>query len=308
MNHAVEWHDAFLDTRERKVLTEQEHGVPGLKGFGYHNAAHALSPLQPHYHKDCFELTFLARGNVRFSIGGENFDLSGGDLLLTMPNEVHDTGMVPMSLHQMFWLQLVDGDPDHLLYLQPEAASYLLDKLRHMPRRVIRMKGQGIDTMLLTIFRDLSGGTEAGRWKGAQLLGYLLFDILDNASNPEQAVTEDIERVTAYILAHLDRELTMEELAKISLLSVSRFKQKFKDQTGTSPRSFINYHKIEAAKTLLQKGCSVSDTAYRLGFSSSNYFCEVFRRYTSFAPTVYLRQQSAAIDRSMPTTERPDSL
>ena len=291
MKQAVEWHDTFLDTRERKVLTEQEHGVPGLRGFGYHNAAHALAPLPSHYHKDCFELTFLARGNVRFSMGGENFDLSGGDLFVTLPNEVHDTGMVPMSLHQMFWFQLADGDPDHFLYLQPEAASYLLDHLRRLPRRVLRMKGRGTDTMLLTIFQDLSSGTELGRRKGAQLLGYLLFDVLDSVRNPEQTVTEDIERATAYILANLDRELPMEELAKVALLSVSRFKQKFKDQTGTSPRSFINYHKIEAAKKLLVQGVSVSDTAYRLGFSSSNYFCEVFRRYTSYAPTVYLQHR-----------------
>lgn len=291
MKQAVEWHDTFLDTRERKVLTEAEHGVPGLRGFGYHNMAHALAPLQPHFHKDCFELAFLIRGNVRFSTGGENFDLTGGELFVTQPNEVHDTGMVPMSLHQMIWFQLVDGDPDHFLYLQPEAATYLLDRLHRLPRRVLRMKGRDTDAMLLSIFQDLSAGTELARRKGAQLLGYLLFDLLDSVRHPEQTVTEDIQRTTAYILANLDRELTMEELAKVALLSVSRFKQKFKDQTGTSPRSFINYHKIEVAKELLAQGHSVSDTAYRLGFSSSNYFCEVFRRYTSFAPTVYLQHR-----------------
>lgn len=289
MKQAVEWQDTFLDSRERKVLTETEHGVPGLRGFGYHNAAHALAPLQPHYHRDCFELTFLARGNVRFSVGGENYDLSGGELFLTMPNEVHGTGMVPMSLHQMFWFQLDDRDPDRFLYLQRESALYLREQLRQMPRRVIRLKGRGTDAMLLTVFQSLSAGTELGRRKGAQLLGYLLFDLLECAVSPEQTVTEDIERTTTYILANLGRELTMEELAKVALLSVSRFKQKFKDQTGTSPRSYINYHKIEAAKELLAKGVSVSETAYRLGFSSSNYFCEVFRRYTSYAPTVYLQ-------------------
>ena len=296
MKQAVEWQDAFLDTRERKVLTEAQHGVPGLRGFGYHNAAHALAPLPPHYHKDCFELTFLARGNVRFSIGGDTFDLTGGDLLLTLPNEVHDTGMRPMSLHQMFWFQLADGDPTRFLYLHPESASYLLERLRRLPRRVLRMKGRGVDTMLLGAFQDLAGGTELGRRKGAQMLGYFLFALLDSASNPEQAVTEDIERATAYILAHLDRPLTMEELAKVALLSVSRFKQKFKDQTGTSPRSFINYHKIEAAKDLLAQGVSVSETAYRLGFSSSSYFCEVFRRYTASAPTVYRQHRDDEAD------------
>lgn len=84
----------------------------------------------------------------------------------------------------------------------------------------------------------------------------------------------------------------MEELAQVALLSVSRFKQKFKDQMGTSPRNFINYNKIEAAKHKLQENGNVTQTAMELGFSSSNYFSSVFRRFTSTSPTDYLKQLS----------------
>ena len=65
-----------------------------------------------------------------------------------------------------------------------------------------------------------------------------------------------------------------------------------KIQMGTNPRSFINYHKIEAAKKLLLDGQSVTDTAMELSFSSSNYFSAVFRRYTSLSPTEYVKRKT----------------
>lgn len=64
-------------------------------------------------------------------------------------------------------------------------------------------------------------------------------------------------------------------------------------QLGTSPRNFINYHKVEQAKRMLQDGKTITQTAMELNFSSSNYFSTVFRRYTSLSPSEYVRRTSA---------------
>ena len=37
--------------------------------------------------------------------------------------------------------------------------------------------------------------------------------------------------------------LSLEELARLSHLSVSQFKQKFRAQVGMAPRHYVNYHK-----------------------------------------------------------------
>ena len=124
------------------------------------------------------------------------------------------------------------------------------------------------------------------------MLGYFLCQIIKNASLPSFKITPDIGRTMEYIIEHLDEEIPIEELAQIALLSVSRFKQKFKDQMGTSPRNFINYNKIEEAKRKLQENGNVTQTAMELGFSSSNYFSSVFRKFTSTSPSEYLKQLS----------------
>lgn len=285
----IEWYDGYTNTKELKVFTYKEHGIPGLRMFGYHNTSHAVAPLDVHYHKNCFEFSYLVQGNIRFFVNGHNYPLSGGDLYVTFPNELHDTGNTPMSLHQMYWFQLEVNNPDQFLYIDSSTANYIIKQLNQLPTRVIKMKGDTEKT-LSKAFANIAEGTKLGQIQAGQILGALLCQILKYANMPSFRITPDIGRTTDFILQHIQDELTMTELAEIALLSVSRFKQNFKNQIGTSPRNFINYHKIEMAKHMLEEGESVTDVAMALSFSSSNYFSVVFRRYTSVSPTEYTQQ------------------
>lgn len=282
----IAWNDTYLDSRERKVFTNLECQIPGLRMFGFHNTAHALVPLPPHYHENCFEFSFLARGNLCFSADGQSTRLTGGEWYITFPDEVHSSGGEPLSLHKMYWFQLDVSNPDGFLYTAGPAARKMIDSLRRLPNRVIRAKGN-TEAVLSQILSAISQGTELGRMQAGYLLGASLCRILESANQPGFHLTADIEQSVAYIDTHLHESIPVEDLAGRSFLSVSRFKQKFKDQMGTGPRNYINYHKIEEAKKLLSRGSSVTDTAMALGFSNSNYFTTVFRRYTSQSPTEF---------------------
>ena len=194
-----------------------------------------------------------------------------------------------MSLHQMYWFQLDVSQLDQFLFMYPSVSGKIIKQLQSLPARVIKMKA-GTEESLHEVFSDIASGTELGRIKASTMLGVLLCQIIENADTPTFRLTPDIGRTMDYILEHIQEELPMEDLGKYALLSVSRFKQKFKSEVGISPRSFINFHKIEAAKKMLQDGHSVTDTAMELAFSSSNYFSAVFRRYTSLSPTEYIEQ------------------
>jgi AraC-like DNA-binding protein len=89
-----------------------------------------------------------------------------------------------------------------------------------------------------------------------------------------------------------EREFRLEELARLTGLSLGRFKVRFKAETGVSPRQFILRTKIEAAKKRLRSGMeSISQIGIDLGFPTSQYFATVFRRFTGQTPKGF-RQQS----------------
>lgn len=295
-NVPIEWYDEYADTNERKVYTNKEHHIPSLRMMGHHNTSRAISPLNLHYHKDCFEIHYILRGTLRFSAENHSYSLSGGDLFITQPNEIHDTGDAPMTPHELYWMQIEASDLRHFLYMEPEAAAFVLDGMCKIQSHVVKMENS-IGTLLKDIFTCISAGDELSRIQAGQMLGFFLCQVIKNASLPSFKITPDIGRATEYILEHIDEELPLEDVAEVALLSVSRFKQKFKDQLGTSPRNFINFHKIEVAKMKLQETGNVTQTAMELGFSSSNYFSSVFRRFTSMSPKDFIREAAGKKDR-----------
>lgn len=105
---------------------------------------------------------------------------------------------------------------------------------------------------------------------------------------PEAAATHpDIARALAWIEAHLSEPLDATDLAAGSALSPGRFYEVFREATGTTPKDYILSRKIElaAARLALEPGASVTEVAYALGFSSSQYFATVFRRYRGMSPS-----------------------
>lgn len=287
----IEWYDEYLDTKKRKIVTDKEYHIPGLRMIGCHNTSRALAPLSPHFHKDCFEFTYVVQGNLSFTVNGRTYQLSSGDLFVTFPNEIHDTGNEPMPLHKIYWFQIDVSKSENFLFTETSMAKELIRQLYSLKKRIIKMD-EITEKWMEEIFKNVELGETLGKLMSSYMLGSFLCQVIKKAEAPDQKVkiSSDIRKAKAYIQEHIEESITMEKLAEISMLSISRFKQKFQQQLGNSPRAYINYYKIEAAKRMLQEGKNVTDTAMKLGFSSSNYFSSVFHRYTSQSPSTYRRE------------------
>ncbi len=87
------------------------------------------------------------------------------------------------------------------------------------------------------------------------------------------AVVEHIER-------NLDRPWNMAELARLARLSIPHFRRLFTAFTGRPPSVFIAAKRVGRAKTLLEQGASIKETAALVGYPDPAYFMRVFRRVT----------------------------
>lgn len=97
-----------------------------------------------------------------------------------------------------------------------------------------------------------------------------------------------LRRVMDYIDAHLDRELTLAELAGVACLSPCHFSRSFKQATGSGPQRYTVQRRVERAKVLLRNGDdTLAGIAAALGFADQSHFTAAFRRETGVPPGRY---------------------
>ena len=122
----------------------------------------------------------------------------------------------------------------------------------------------------------------------SKLLGLCSVLLNENlTANEKNEGFEKIRRSISYILEHFDESFTVDDLAKLSYMSVSTLEKNFRLCLGQTPAEYTNRIRIEYAKTLLQGGFGVSEVAQRVGFTNRNYFTNVFKKYTGFTPGKY---------------------
>ena len=103
-------------------------------------------------------------------------------------------------------------------------------------------------------------------------------------------------------------------LARVSGVSTAHFARSFKDAFGVPPHRYLLTRRIERATTLLRDtDLSITDIAFRTGWSSLGTFGRTFRDVTGEAPGEVRSRAQAAPDARAPipacvvrASERPD--
>jgi len=102
---------------------------------------------------------------------------------------------------------------------------------------------------------------------------------------------QQLKEVLDYMNEHLDRKLSLTELAMLVRLSSYHFAHLFKQSMGISPHQYHIQCRIERAKELLcREDIAIKDIAQIVGFSSQGHFTYHFKRLTGITPKSFLHQ------------------
>jgi transcriptional regulator GlxA family with amidase domain len=105
-----------------------------------------------------------------------------------------------------------------------------------------------------------------------------------------------VERVHAFIEAHLAERIRVEQLAATVHMSPFHFTRMFKQATGESPHACLTRRRVERAKALLsQTGMPLVEVAASIGFQTQGHFTEVFHRRVGLTPRRFRLSASGRI-------------
>lgn len=162
-----------------------------------------------------------------------------------------------------------------------------------------------------------AGGLIVGRREGKEVyyraadteLGRLLHQVIENImeiSCPQREKTgcgqgkevgkyreEQVETARAvheYLLQHMDKRITIEELAQRYLMNPTTMKAVFKEVYGESLASHMKEHRMEKAARLLSgTNDSIARIAEAVGYGSQSRFSAAFKEAYQMLPLEYRR-------------------
>ncbi|MEN6557425.1 MAG: AraC family transcriptional regulator [Thermoguttaceae bacterium] len=291
-------------SEERRIVDFRPLGFHDVVVLGRYQYARARAALEPHNHGNMIEICYLERGQQTYRVGSQTYSLQGGDLFVTLPHEWHGSGRAPQGKGVLYWLLInVPGRNERLLTLTVEETQIAIDRFRHLPARRFSGGKQLGRTLHQTLDLAEHGVDPLDRARLRNLLLDFLFAVLDASRHAQRCASPTMTAVQRAIAENLDRPLPIRDLARRAHLSPSRFKTRFKAEVGVSPAEYVLRQRIARAKRWLrQRDRSVTEIAMLLGFSTTQYFATVFKRYTAQTPTEY----RTADYRFSPSEERSD--
>ncbi len=105
--------------------------------------------------------------------------------------------------------------------------------------------------------------------------------------NP-QGPWNSILRAIRYINKNYTRHIKLSEIAKEACKSISCFERTFKKETGITFTMYVNRLRISMAiKMLREDGLSMSDIAFKCGFTNQFHFTRMFKKIMNVSPMAY---------------------
>jgi len=282
-----------------------------LGRFTYSKAA---KPLANQCHARWLAIVFVLEGSQYYIIDGEGVVIHGGQALRLLPGENFGTGAWPEQRGDVAWI-ILEAEPHSgpWLGMTPDAAAEAMRILTSPGQpRVFPFCGTtaGLIRSILGDVGDPESAPAIGKSPLSdelirhQVSTLILLAARQSAGGRQAGlrVSASVRNTVSWLDSHFNSIPQVADLVNRSGLPPSRFHQEFRSLTGCSPRDYIlRSRMVEAAKRLSGDGSlSITTLAHALGFSSSQYFATVFRRYFGTTPGDW-RQQPA----EPPTSRSP---
>ncbi|WP_117168658.1 response regulator transcription factor [Paraliobacillus sediminis] len=99
---------------------------------------------------------------------------------------------------------------------------------------------------------------------------------------------KEIAEACMYVAMHIEKKLSLDEVAKHLFLNASYFSRLFKKEVGKTFVEYVKTIKMERAKELLdQTTDTVGNVCDRLGYDNQSYFIKLFKNYVGVTPAEY---------------------
>jgi len=268
------------------------------------------TPYPLHTH-DFAELVIIRSGTGIHFTQGASYQVSAGDVFLIEKGFAHGYRN-PQDLYLcniLFDEELLKQNIIDIREMPGYHAIFHLEpayRQEHGFRHRLRLQKPQLDAVCAIAESMNQELEQENAGLGSRALAYALFIELIvtlsrmyvSGESLHNRVIHRLARVFTYMEQHITSPVSLDELIDVSGMSASTLTRAFRRSTGLSPISYHLRMRIDRARALLQDTqLTITDIAYELGFSDSNYFSRQFRKIVGIPPRMYRNRRQTPVSR-----------
>ena len=297
-----------IDEPDRILIREPEREIYWFKGchlypiagIGWEHPNHAKPMgLSPHAHDASYEISYFVQGSVEWHVEQSTFNVERGDLFITHPGERHGGLDGVMHSCERFYLEVMLPDKGSLPGLSRSETQNIVQEFEAIQSHCFPGSPGIRDAFdrLFSAHRETSPHAPiAARAAMHDLLLGVLRDYSSSVHTGSHIATKNkysppIQAAMDWMDEHLATQFHMETVAGIADMSTSFFYKRFLNEAGCTPNEYRTRRRIQKGRELLGNDrYSITAIAHTLGFSTSQYFATVFKKYVGLSPRMYRDQ------------------
>ncbi|MBK1897900.1 AraC family transcriptional regulator [Chryseobacterium paridis] len=249
-----------------------------------------------HYHPE-IELVCVVSGSGTRHVGYHKSNYTNGDLVLIGSNIPHSGfGLNSIDPHEEIVLQFRE---EILQFPEQEIEARSIKNLLELSKYGIHFSAVTKKAMLPKLKKML----ESEGYKRYLLLLDILFelstrkdyDLLNKEIMPYTIISKNkarLENIFTYVEHNYDKDINIEDVAKLANLTLPAFCNFFKKATQITFTEFVNRYRINKACLLMVQDTSISECCYSCGFNNVTYFNRMFKKYTEKTPSEFIKNAS----------------
>lgn len=295
-------------------LNDEE--LTNIKSIGYWNAQSVQSWGLDYHRNEGIEICLLESGTLTFNLNNKSYQLTPNTLTITRPWIPHKLGNPLITPSKLHWFILdVNVRQPHQEWQWPEwiilnkkDLTKLTDILRRNEQPVWKA-GQPIKDCFVQIGKLIKANERKFLDSKIKILINELFIQLLELFTYEKPVLNDSliqsKRSVEIFLDNLNEmfaeQWTLTDMANHCGLGTTQFSKYFHELTNSTPANYLSQLRLKKAHKLMttEYNKTITEIAYECGFSSNQYFTQVFKKYYKISPQKFRENERATTNKKL---------
>ncbi len=227
------------------------------------------------------KIYYIVGGECKIIINDREYNAAAGDFFLIPAGTKHSFFHTNENFIQKYWF-----------HFDIEAEGTSIFNIADPPYYCHIGSNKSIVSLFRSIFKCSSDNSPGSQLLlNAKILELLsLYFKLTDTDFSDVIIDENtlINTITEYITTHINKNITLNELADIAHFHPNYFVRFFKERMGIPPAKYVNNIKVEHAKSMLENtNLSVKDIMTSVGFEDYSHFSKFFKTYSGYSPSAF---------------------